>query len=63
MMRPNSVPALEEQIDQWRSSLRKRQAIHAVDIAYSTYDIVNSTRVLLADDGLDMHLEYRNAVI
>src|ERR687885_1350153 len=25
--------ALEEQIDQWRSYLRRRQAIHAVDVA------------------------------
>ena len=24
---------LEEQIDQWRSYLRRRQAIHAVDVA------------------------------
>jgi len=29
----NTATAIEQQIDQWRSFLRKRQAIHAVDIA------------------------------
>ena len=30
---PERASALEEQIDQWRSFLRHRQAIHAVDVA------------------------------
>jgi hypothetical protein len=30
---PERAAALEEQIDQWRSFLRRRQAIHAVDVA------------------------------
>jgi hypothetical protein len=30
---PNQTVALEEQIDQWRSYLRRRQAIHPVDVA------------------------------
>lgn len=30
---PGHVASLEEQIDQWRSYLRRRQAIHAVDVA------------------------------
>ena len=29
----NQAPLLEEQIDQWRSYLRRRQAIHSVDVA------------------------------
>src|SRR6476659_7623204 len=33
MTTPGAVPLLEEQIDQWRSYLRHRQAIHSVDIA------------------------------
>ena len=32
-MNPENPVALEEQIDQWRSYLRRRQAIHAVDVA------------------------------
>src|SRR6476619_1516834 len=33
MTTPGAVPLLEEQIDQWRSYLRHRQAIHSVDVA------------------------------
>src|SRR5262245_27770403 len=33
MTAPNHAVALEEQIDQWRSYLRRRQAIHSVDVA------------------------------
>jgi hypothetical protein len=32
MPTPGSAAALEEQIDQWRSYLRRRQAIHSVDV-------------------------------
>jgi hypothetical protein len=30
---PDHAVSLEEQIDQWRSFLRRRQAIHSVDVA------------------------------
>src|SRR5881398_3732428 len=33
MAAPSHAVALEEQIDQWRSYLRRRQAIHSVDVA------------------------------
>src|SRR5437763_5918700 len=33
MPTPRHSVSLEEQIDQWRSYLRRRQAIHAVDVA------------------------------
>jgi hypothetical protein len=33
MVVPHHAVALEEQIDQWRSYLRRRQAIHSVDVA------------------------------
>ena len=33
MPNPNQAPSLEEQIDQWRSYLRRRQAIHSVDVS------------------------------
>ena len=33
MTDPHADTALEAQIDQWRSYLRRRQAIHAVDVA------------------------------
>jgi hypothetical protein len=33
MPEPGEAVALEEQIDQWRSYLRRRQAIHSVDVA------------------------------
>ena len=33
MPNPDHAISLEEQIDQWRSYLRRRQAIHSVDVA------------------------------
>src|SRR5512145_1914667 len=33
MPKPPNDPALENQIDQWRSYLHRRQAIHSVDVA------------------------------
>src|SRR6266496_5212703 len=33
MQTPRHAVSLEEQIDQWRSYLRRRQAIHSVDVA------------------------------
>src|SRR5205814_9735251 len=33
METPRQAVSLEEQIDQWRSYLRHRQAIHSVDVA------------------------------
>src|SRR5919204_2707797 len=33
MSAPDHAVSLEEQIDQWRSYLRRRQAIHSVDVA------------------------------
>ena len=33
MPTPDHAVWLEEQIDQWRSYLRRRQAIHSVDVA------------------------------
>src|SRR5262245_30237613 len=44
--------SLEEQIDQWRSYLRHRQAIHAVDVA-ELEDHLREQVKMLADSGLD----------
>src|SRR5678810_587224 len=33
MQTPRNAVSLEEQIDQWRSYLRRRQATHSVDLA------------------------------
>jgi hypothetical protein len=44
--------ALEEQIEQWRSYVRRRQAIHSVDIA-ELEDHLREQVVVLADAGLD----------
>ncbi len=43
--------ALEEQIDQWRSYLRRRQAIHAVDVA-ELEDHLREQVAVLVDAGL-----------
>ena len=43
--------ALEEQIDQWRSYLRRRQAIHSVDVA-ELEDHLREQVAILADAGL-----------
>ena len=44
--------SLEEQIDQWRSYLRRRQAIHTVDIA-ELEDHLREQVTVLVDAGLD----------
>ena len=44
--------SLEEQIDQWRSYLRRRQAIHSVDVA-ELEDHLREQVAVLADAGLD----------
>src|SRR6476620_5391529 len=43
--------ALEEQIDQWRSYLRRRQAIHSVDVA-ELEDHLREQIAVLVDAGL-----------
>ncbi|HMM43245.1 MAG TPA: permease prefix domain 1-containing protein, partial [Thermomicrobiales bacterium] len=43
--------SLEEQIDQWRSYLRRRQAIHAVDVA-ELEDHLREQVAVLGDAGL-----------
>src|SRR5262245_27000626 len=43
--------SLEEQIDQWRSYLRRRQAIHSVDVA-ELEDHLREQVAVLADAGL-----------
>jgi hypothetical protein len=49
---PGHEVSLEEQIDQWRSYLRRRQAIHTVDIA-ELEDHLREQVAVLADAGLD----------
>ncbi len=51
MPTPGPVLSLEEQIDQWRSYLRRRQAIHAVDVA-ELEDHLREQIVVLGDAGL-----------
>lgn len=51
MTTPANDPSLEEQIDQWRSYLRRRQAIHSVDIA-ELEDHLREQVAVLADAGL-----------
>ena len=46
-----SSPSLEEQIDQWRSYLRRRQAIHSVDVA-ELEDHLREQIAALVDAGL-----------
>ncbi len=43
--------SLEEQIDQWRSYLRRRQAVHAVDVA-ELEDHLREQVAVLSDAGL-----------
>ena len=45
------VGALEEQIDQWRNYLRRRQAIHSVDVA-ELEDHLREQVAVLVDSGL-----------
>jgi hypothetical protein len=47
----HDVVSLEDQIDQWRSYLRRRQAIHSVDVA-ELEDHLREQIAVLADAGL-----------
>ncbi len=51
MPAPGDAVSLEEQIDQWRSYLRRRQAIHSVDVA-ELEDHLREQVAVLADAGL-----------
>jgi hypothetical protein len=51
MAASDQAEALEEQIDQWRSYLRRRQAIHAVDVA-ELEDHLRQQISVLSDAGL-----------
>ena len=51
MSDPNHKVYLEEQIGQWRSYLRRRQAIHSVDVA-ELEDHLREQVARLADAGL-----------
>ncbi len=48
---PGHAVSLEEQIDQWRSYLRRRQAIHSVDVA-ELEDHLREQVAVLVDAGL-----------
>jgi hypothetical protein len=49
---PEPTSSLEAQIDQWRSFLRRRQAIHSVDVA-ELEDHLREQVSILSDAGLD----------
>lgn len=51
MLAPGDAVALEAQIDQWRSYLRRRQAIHAVDVA-ELEDHLREQVAVLGEAGL-----------
>ena len=51
MTTPYQAVALDEQIDQWRSYLRRRQAIHSVDVA-ELEDHLREQVAVLVDAGL-----------
>jgi hypothetical protein len=51
MPAPGDAGSLEEQIDRWRSYLRRRQAIHSVDVA-ELEDHLREQVAILADAGL-----------
>src|ERR671911_692002 len=51
MLAPGHAVSLEEQIDQWRSYLRRRQAIHSVDVA-ELEDHLREQVAVLVDAGL-----------
>lgn len=51
MPAPGDAASLEEQIDQWRSYLRRRQAIHSVDVA-ELEDHLREQVAVLVDAGL-----------
>ncbi|HEY7771474.1 permease prefix domain 1-containing protein, partial [Longimicrobium sp.] len=48
---PGDAVSLEEQIDRWRSYLRRRQAIHSVDVA-ELEDHLREQIAVLVDAGL-----------
>jgi hypothetical protein len=52
MPNPDDTVSLEEQIDQWRSYLRRRQAIDSVDVA-ELEDHLREQVAILVDAGLD----------
>src|SRR5512145_1340724 len=52
MTTPGQASSLEDQIDQWRSYLRRRQAIHSVDVA-ELEDHLREHVAVLTDAGLD----------
>jgi hypothetical protein len=47
MQNPHHAAPLEEQIDQWRSHLRRRQATHSVDVAKLEHDLREQVAVLV----------------
>src|SRR5919106_5257884 len=51
MPAPGEAVSLEEQIDRWRSYLRRRQAIHSVDVA-ELEDHLREQVAALVDAGL-----------
>src|ERR687893_1768671 len=51
MTAPGAAVSLEEQIARWRSSLRRRQAIHSVDVA-ELEDHLREQVAVLVDAGL-----------
>src|SRR5687768_6831145 len=51
MMAPGHKVSLEEQIDRWRSYLRRRQAIHSADVA-ELEDHLREQVAVLVDAGL-----------
>jgi hypothetical protein len=51
MPTPNQAASLEDQIDRWRSYLRRRQAIHSVDVA-ELEDHLREQIAVLSDAGL-----------
>src|SRR5574337_590598 len=51
MPNPDHAAALEEQIELWRSYLRRRQAIHSVDVA-ELEDHLREQVAVLVDAGL-----------
>src|SRR3954471_23728882 len=51
MTAPGQAVSLEDQIDQWRSYLRRRQAIHSVDVS-ELEDHLREQVAVLVDSGL-----------
>jgi hypothetical protein len=58
---PDPAVALEQQIDQWRVFLRRRQAIHPVDVA-ELEDHLREQVAILSDAGLDLDEAFLVAV-